>query len=115
MSIVEKAFANAQLTLGENNALPPGQRTVKVFQQVIKALRAAEADVLDREAANSVAWNNAERERNTALQTMMKLQDKVKQLENELRAFRAKEWAATVDALSTGDRTRLLEVVSPGT
>lgn len=102
MSIIEAALKKEKLKL-QADALPPEQRTVRVFQRLIAAMRACEAEVQDR-------LGSAERELNQTLQTNLDLQERVHRLEAELMKHRLKEQLDGISTLSVMDRTRLLSV-----
>ncbi len=102
MSIVEKACVKAGVALTADT-LPKEQRTVKVFQRLIAAMRAAEAAVQDQ-------LGEAERRWNESLEERIALQDRIHKLENELLRHRIKDHVNQLDSLTVGDKTKLLEI-----
>lgn len=103
--IIEKGLKKAGLRL-EADALPKNQRTVKSFQRLIAAMRAAEAEVQDR-------LSDSERQLNEALQKNIELQERVHILESEVLKHRLKEGLEQIPALTVADRTRLLGYSAP--
>jgi hypothetical protein len=100
--IVEKSLTKAGLTM-EGDKLPQKDRTVKTFQRLIAAVRATEGEVMER-------LSNAERELNDSLRANLTLQERCHKLEAELRHYKVAEVTGTMEALTTADRTKLLEV-----
>jgi chromosome segregation ATPase len=105
--IVEKSLRRAGLTL-EADSLPKKDRKVKSFQRLIAAMRATEAEVLDRLGESEQALNKALREN-------LELQDRLHILERELQKVRLKEHLDSIEALTVADRTKLLGVAGNGT
>lgn len=104
MSVLSKALKTANLTL-EADTLPKKQRTVKTFQRLIAAVRAAEGDFLD-------ALSLSERQLNECLQEKQVLQDENHELRTELMRLKLAERLENIQTLTTADRTKLLEVAS---
>jgi hypothetical protein len=100
MSVIEKGLKKAGLKL-QADALPKEQRTVKVFQRLIAAMRAAEAEVLDQLSAS-------QRQHNETLQQNLDLHARVRVLEAEILRHRLKDGLGEIEALTTNDRTKLL-------
>lgn len=101
MSIITQAAKEVGLKI-EGDALPKGSRTVKCFQRLIGAMRAAEAEVQDR-------MGEAERELNHALQRNLELQERNRVLENKLREQMIRERLGEIESLSVADKTKLIE------
>ncbi len=102
MSVIEKALAKEGMAMVADT-LPKGQRGVKSFQRLIAAMRACEAEVLDR-------LSKAEEEQNKALRQNLELHERLRRLEAENLQHRLKNKLGEIDSLTVGDRTRLLEV-----
>jgi arginine utilization protein RocB len=105
MSVLQKALTEVGMSL-EGDKLPKDQRTQKCFQRVIAAIRAAEAEVMDR-------LSQAERELNEALRVDMQLQERVRVLEAENLQHRLKARLGEIESLTTADRTQLLALSAP--
>lgn len=101
MGIIDAALKKEKLKL-QADTLPKEQRTVKVFQRLIAAMRATEAEVEER-------LSNAQRDLNVALQGNLELHERVRQLENQLLHQRLKERVTGIDAITAKDRLDLLE------
>lgn len=101
--MIEKAVAKAGLEMTADT-LPKGSRSVKSFQRLIAAMRACEAEVLDRLSAS-------ERELNESLQANLQLQERVRILEGENLKHRFKNELDTIE-LTSGSKTKLLELVA---
>jgi len=104
MSVLSKALKTAGLTL-EADTLPKKQRTVKTFQRLIAAVRAAEAEALD-------ALSASERQLNECLREKQDLQDENHALKTELMKLKLAERLESIQALTTADKTKLLEVAA---
>jgi|SRR5262245_63196199 len=102
MSVIQKGMKKAGIDLLGD--MPPArQRSGKWWQRAIAALRAAEAAELDLKA-------QAERQLNEALQKNLELQQENERLRTELLQCRLKEGLVQIEALTAGDRTKLLEL-----
>jgi hypothetical protein len=101
MSVIEKSLAKVGLSM-EADKLPKGSRTVKVFQRLIAAMRAAEAEVQE-------ALSSAHHQLNEALRKILDLQAENHKLRAELQRLKVKEQLDAMEALTTADRTLLLE------
>src|SRR5215831_13575569 len=96
MSLIEKAAVKAGVEI-VHDTLPQKQRTVRCFQRLIAAMRATEAEVQDR-------LSQSERELNEALKLNLGLQE-----ENQrLKAKILQHEIGSIEALTTGDRNKLL-------
>ncbi len=102
MSIVQTAFDEVGVKVVAD-ALPKEQRTVKVFQRLIAAMRAAEAAVQDQLNEMMDGMRKSQEQR-------FELQERVHKLEGELLRNRIKDHVNGPDALTVGDRTKLLEI-----
>jgi len=91
MSILEKSLRKTGLKL-EADALPKEQRKVKVFQRLIAAVRAAEAEMIDRQF-------EIERELNEALEESRQLEHENTQLKFRLAQLQLKETMSEIDTL----------------
>jgi len=100
---IDKYFERRGVELSDDNSLPKGQRTQKNVKRVIAAVRAAEAEFNDElQAAN---------ERCRAAQDkVIALQDRLRTVENELKRYKVEQRLGEIEALTTADRTMLLEV-----
>ena len=107
MSLVEKSVARAGMGPLVADTLPAKPRGVKSLQRLIAALRATEAEVQDRLSAS-------ERDLNNALRQNLALAERVRLLEAENLQHRLKSRLGEIEALSSSDRTRLLEVSRSG-
>lgn len=105
MSILQKSLAKEHIEL-LGDALPKSQRTVKVFRGLMAAIRAAEAELMDH-------LSRAERELNESLRHNLELQERVRVLEGENLRHRLKQNLDEISALTTGDKTKLLELSRP--
>jgi hypothetical protein len=107
MSVLEKGLKKAGLKLDGSNALPKEQRTVKAFQRMIAAVRAAEAEVQDQ-LSEAQALLNEQLKKNLAMQ------EENERLRIELLKVRLKEGLGQVEALTVHDRARLLALSESG-
>jgi uncharacterized protein with PIN domain len=101
MSIIQEGLARAGMEL-HGDALPVKERTVKAFQRLIAAMRAAEAEVEKEMRVQGI-------ELHTALRDNLKLQERCHHLEGELRRLRVGEVLAGVEAMTTIERAKVLE------
>ncbi len=101
MSVIEKALEKSGLTM-EADRLPPKQRTVKAFQRLIAAMRAAESEVYDR-------LSDSERQLNESLRQNLALQQHVRELEGKLLRHELADRFDQIGSLTVADKTRLLE------
>ena len=99
--IIEKSLKKCGLQL-EADSLPKKDRKVKTFQRLIAAMRATEAEVIDK-------LSEAEHDLNAALRDNGVLREEVFALKTELRKFRVQEHLSQIESLSSTDRQRLLE------
>jgi hypothetical protein len=102
VSVIAKGLQDAGLSMTADT-LPPDQRTVKTFRNLISAMRAAEAEVLGR-------LDDSRAQLNEALRKNLELHERVRVLEAELLKYRLKEGLDHVASLTTGDRAKLLEL-----
>jgi hypothetical protein len=102
MSVIAKGLKKAGMKM-EGDVLPPEQRTVKAFKRLISAMRAVEAEVLDEKS-------QAERQLNESLHKNLELHEENERLRVQLLQYRLKEGLGQIDALTTNDRTKLLEM-----
>jgi|SRR5215469_13858263 len=107
MGIVENALKREKLKL-HADALPKEQRTVKCFQRLIAAMRAAEAEVQDR-------LGDSERQLNEALRENLTLHERIRVQDAELLRLRLKDHMEQIPALTVSDKTKLLEASGIGT
>ena len=106
MSVIQEALKTTGLTM-QADKLPKEHRTVKEFQRLIAAVRAAEAAAQDQQS-------KAERELNESLRENLNLRRENEQLKAQLVAYRVKEGMDGISALTTADKTKLLAAVSDG-
>ncbi|MHC4406337.1 MAG: hypothetical protein ACYTG0_42440 [Planctomycetota bacterium] len=104
MSVLQKSLEKAQLELVAD-ALPKKDRTVKTFQRLIAAIRATEAEVVDR-------IHNSETEKNECLRKLLQLQERNHRLESALKLSRVRERLNSMERLTSADKQQLLEVSS---
>ncbi len=102
MSLIEKSLEKAGLTM-EADRLPKKDRTVKVFQRLIAAMRATEAGVMDR-------LSSSEKELNDSLRANLEIQERCHQLDSELKRYKIDERLGEIESLTSADKTKLLEV-----
>src|SRR5262245_34986591 len=102
MGIIENALKREKFKL-HADALHKEQRTVKCFQRLIAAMRAAEAEVQDR-------LGESERQLNEALHENLILHERIRQQDAELLRLRLKDKMEEIPALTVADKTKLLEV-----
>jgi len=100
MSIIQDALKREKLTL-EADALPPDQRTVRVFRRLIAAIRAAEAEVHSR-------LGTAEAKLNEALEREIGKDARIHFLEALLMKQQVQAEMDTMEKLSTVDKARIL-------
>lgn len=99
---IEKHFERQGIKLTEDNTLPPGERTCRMFKRVIAAVRAAEAESNDELRSEA-------RLRATAQEQVIALQHEVQQLRAELAQARLAKRLESIESLSTAERKLLLE------
>lgn len=106
MSVIAKGLKKAGMKM-EGDVLPPEQRTVKAFKRLISAMRAVESEVLDEKS-------QAERQLNESLQKNLDLREENEQLRVQLLQYRLKDGLSQIEALTTSDKTKLLELSKAG-
>ncbi len=106
MSVLEKGLKKAGLKL-EADTLPKEQRTVKVFQRLIAAVRAAEAELNDR-------LSESEHQLNDSLRASLDLQEENTRIKFELMQLKLKDRMTGMDTLTVADRARMLECANGG-
>ena len=98
---IDKHLEKAGVVIGDNNTLPPGNRTQKDVSRLIHAVRAAEASFNDAlQEANQLALDSQKK--------CIDYQARIANLELELRSFKLKEKMEAMDNLSVADRQLLL-------
>lgn len=102
MSVIEKALKKAGLKV-QADTLPKEQRGVKPFQRFMAALRVVEAEAQD-------LLTEAQNQLNEQLRVNLQQQQRIHSLEAELLRYRLKEGLGEIEALTTHDRTKLLEL-----
>jgi len=98
---IDKALAKEGLTMVADK-LPKEDRTVRTFQRLIAAVRAAEAVSQDEKS-------EADRQLNASLMGNLELQERCHKLESELQRFRVKETLDSMETISVVDKQKLLE------
>lgn len=106
MSVVQKGMTKAGIEL-QGDMPPAQQRSGKWWQRAIAALRAAEA-------AEADVRSKAERQLNESLQENLRLQEENHALKNELLRLKLKSELEGIEALTVGDRSRLLGLSHSG-
>jgi hypothetical protein len=101
MGVIQTALEKSGLTM-EGDRLPKNERTVKTFQRLIAAMRAAEAEVIQ-------SLSQSERQLIESLRINQELQERCHRLENETKTMRLKEKLERIESLSIEDRAKLLE------
>lgn len=99
---IEQHLNDRDIEITEDGTQPIGQRTQRHFKRVIAAVRAAEADYMDQ-------LNESNERCREAQSHVIELQEKVRLLENELRRYKLTQKLSEIPALSTTDRSRLIE------
>jgi hypothetical protein len=102
MSVIQEAMKREGLKL-VGDALPKKDRKVKVFQRVIAAIRAAEHEMQQE-------LNRAQERLNSVLLESQAKDQKISRLEKEVLRHRVAEWTESVPAITTQDKTKLLEL-----
>jgi hypothetical protein len=101
MSILEKSLKKTGLKL-EADALPKEHRKVKVFQRLIAAVRAAEAEMIDRHL-------ELEHQLNEALRQTAEARAEAVEAKSELIQYKLKERMSGMDGLTIADKAKMLE------
>jgi hypothetical protein len=104
MSLIEKAVARAGMEL-LGDKFPQRQRGVKWMQRFLTELRKGASEMIDH-------LLEIEKDRNDAQRRISLLQERIRVLENENREHRVKAWASGIEALTTADRTKLIETTA---
>jgi hypothetical protein len=107
VSIIQKALDRAGLTL-IGDVFPKGMRTQKHQKLFMSCLRASEAELIDMAMT-------ARREGNEALKLAFEKNEEA-EIYRAARAYdRLRRGLEAIDALTVGDRNKLLELVAPST
>ncbi len=106
MSILERSLKKTGLKL-EADTLPKEQRKVKVFQRLIAAVRAAEAEMIDRHL-------ELEHQLNEAFRANAELREETTKIKFELMQFKLKDRMSDIGSLTVADKARMLECAGNG-
>lgn len=102
---IDSHFKDRGIQLTEDNSLPPGHRTQKNVKRLIAAVRACEGEFNDELRAANERCREAQ-------DKVIALQDRLRTVENELKRFKVQERLNDMEALTTDDKTALLECSS---